>query len=199
VNNRPWQMALGLALLSLGCGHEDQRASAVPSATTSTQTRFRTSINIPERLTSVDVGGAGNGGVEQRVRCETCHAVRPPKPLPESMSALTEFHVGMRFTHGTLSCTACHAEGQPPKLKLATGEPLPTASALQLCAQCHGPQYRDYEHGAHGGMNGYWDTSAGNRTRNHCVDCHDPHTPQVEAVSPKPPPRDRFLNQGETH
>jgi formate-dependent nitrite reductase cytochrome c552 subunit len=65
--------------------------------------------------------------------------------------------------------------------------------AMQLCAQCHGPQFRDYTHGSHGGMQGHWDLSRGPRLRNHCVDCHDPHTPQFQPSNPVLPPADRLL------
>lgn len=78
-------------------------------------------------------------------------------------------------------------------LHLATGEQVPMLQAIRLCAQCHGTQWRDYQRGAHGGMFGYWDLSRGSRTRNHCVDCHDPHTPKFVGGRPVLPPRDRFL------
>ena len=71
------------------------------------------------------------------------------------------------------------------------------------CAQCHGPQYRDYRHGAHGGMRGHWDLSRGPRERNHCVACHDPHAPAFGQFEPVPGPRDRFTGaaapHGDTH
>jgi hypothetical protein len=71
--------------------------------------------------------------------------------------------------------------------------------AMTLCAQCHGPQFRDYQNGSHGGMNGHWDLSRGPRLRNHCVDCHDPHVPQVLPVHPAPGPKDRFFGPGAKH
>jgi formate-dependent nitrite reductase cytochrome c552 subunit len=62
---------------------------------------------------------------------------------------------------------------------------------MQLCAQCHGPQYRDYRHGAHGGMAGHWDLAKGGRVRNNCIDCHDPHSPKYPTVRPAGGPLDR--------
>ena len=59
---------------------------------------------------------------------------------------------------------------------------------MTLCAQCHGPQFRDYQHGAHGGMTGYWDLTKGGRMRNNCIDCHDPHAPKYPTVTPGPRP-----------
>ncbi|MEN9577051.1 MAG: hypothetical protein RJA70_60 [Pseudomonadota bacterium] len=136
---------------------------------------------------------------DERVACELCHSLRPTKPLPKNMEELKEFHLGMQFKHGTLPCTSCHSAGQPPRLHLASGAALEMVDAMQLCAQCHGTQFRDYTHGAHGGMNGHWDTTQGPRLRNHCVDCHDPHRPQIQAVHPAPAPRDRFFGKGLVH
>jgi hypothetical protein len=67
---------------------------------------------------------------------------------------------------------------------------------MALCAQCHGTQKRDYDHGAHGGMRGYWDLKRGPRERNHCVSCHDPHAPKFGTFMPVHPPKDRFLQRG---
>ncbi|MFT7633353.1 MAG: formate-dependent nitrite reductase cytochrome c552 subunit, partial [Mariniblastus sp.] len=66
---------------------------------------------------------------------------------------------------------------------------------MTLCAQCHGPQMTDYEHGAHGGMNGHWDLNRGPQTKNNCVDCHQPHAPKFPKMQPTFKPRDRFLKQ----
>ena len=62
-----------------------------------------------------------------------------------------------------------------------------------------GPQRRDYDHGAHGGMQGYWDLRRGPRTRNHCVECHDVHSPAFGAFRPMPAPRDRFTHREAGH
>jgi hypothetical protein len=132
-----------------------------------------------------------------RLTCASCHSLRAPRALPEKPSDLREFHTGLTFNHGELRCTSCHAEGQPPRLHLANGEPLAVRESLALCAQCHGPQWRDYQHGAHGGMRGSWDLSRGGRERNHCIDCHDPHAPAFVGGAPVLPPRDRFLTSGE--
>ncbi len=154
-------------------------------------------VHQSPRLSGVDVGRDDSRGEPIRVRCETCHSMRKDAPMPTRMASLSEFHSGLTFAHGTIECSSCHAVGQPPQLRLASGELVPVRDALRLCAQCHGPQFRDYQHGAHGGMTGYWDVTRGERVRNHCVDCHDPHVPQITPVVPVPPPRDRFFSKGE--
>lgn len=158
-------------------------------------------IRQPARLGRVRLGapprapGAAQSSGGLPVKCETCHALRPPAPLPESMLELDQFHQGLELQHGSLRCAACHTEKDSTTLHLADGRKLRAGQAMELCRQCHGPQYRDYEHGAHGGMTGYWDLTRGPRVKNHCVDCHDPHAPQIRQVIPAPPPRDRFFGQ----
>lgn len=213
-----WDRSLLLRLLALvllvACNRRTVERMAEPTATR-TQA-FTVTIHEPSRLQRLSLGSlhvADQGqsslqhpsttatapGRANAVNCETCHSLRTQNTLPESMQELDEFHQGIVLNHGALRCAACHASGQPPRLHLADGQMLERADALLLCRQCHGPQYRDYEHGAHGGMSGYWDLSKGPRTRNHCVDCHDPHWPAIQQVLPAPGPRDRFFYDAPRH
>jgi len=178
------------ALTLVGC---NQSPSTRPTPITAGSDLHPTVINEPDRLTSIETGTPDPRGVPTRVACRTCHSLRQSNPLPNSMDKLTTFHQHIAFNHGDSTCSSCHVEGQHDRIHLANGTVLPLTEALSLCKQCHGPQYRDYSHGSHGGMNGYWDRRRGPRTRNHCVDCHDPHAPQIPMVMPAPPPRDRFL------
>lgn len=146
-----------------------------------------------ERLGSVPTGKQDALGRPQRVACVSCHSQRKDAALPSSAEELDEFHTGLRVTHGELTCGSCHDGQETHELRLASGEVLPGTEAMQLCAQCHGPQTRDYKRGSHGGMNGYWDLSRGDRRRNHCVNCHDPHAPAYQGGLPVLPPKDRFF------
>jgi hypothetical protein len=47
-------------------------------------------------------------------------------------------------------------------------------------------------------MNGHWDLTRGGRTRNTCINCHDPHAPAFPLVMPVLPPRDRVSVQKST-
>ena len=127
------------------------------------------------------------------VGCATCHTTRPANKQNRSTEDLDQFHQGLKLNHGQLACVACHdSQGGYAGLHLADGTTLAFADSMQLCAQCHGPQFRDYQHGSHGGMNGYWDRTRGPRERNHCLHCHDSHAPQIAVVQPVAGPRDRF-------
>jgi formate-dependent nitrite reductase cytochrome c552 subunit len=150
---------------------------------------------VPARLTGVETGATDALGRPVRVACATCHALRRPDALPASTAELDEFHQGLTFAHGELTCATCHVIGDQTTLHLADGREIAMTEAMQLCRQCHGTQGRDYDHGAHGGMTGHWDLSVGGRVRNHCIDCHDAHAPQFQASRPVLPPRDRGMTR----
>jgi formate-dependent nitrite reductase cytochrome c552 subunit len=147
---------------------------------------------MPDGPPVVNTGSVDAAGRPVTISCGTCHTTNAPNPQARLGTDLTRFHQGLKSAHGNLACVACHnpAEGYG-SLRLADGASLPYPEVMQLCAQCHGPQYRDYQHGSHGGMTGHWDLTRGGRLRNNCVDCHDPHAPKYPTVRPADGPRDR--------
>ncbi len=159
----------------------------------SKQSKFQIIIRKPDGPPRIDLGMIDSNGEPVTGACSTCHTTRPADQANRSVADLTEFHQELTFTHGNVSCLSCHNPENYDTLRLADGSAVEYAEVMTLCAQCHGPQTRDYHHGAHGGMNGYWDLSLGPRTRNNCVDCHAPHAPSFPAMQPTFKPRDRFL------
>lgn len=181
----------------VACGHRDQPQSlqTAPSAG-ATGAVF---IHEPPKLTSIETDKVDSLGNPIRVACVTCHTLRTPTKLPDGPDELNEFHKGMTFQHGSNTCSSCHVVGAQDSLRLADGQLIPMREAIRLCGQCHGSQLRDYKMGAHGGMNGHWDLASGDRVRNHCVDCHDPHAPKFVPSTPVLPPRDRKLGPAIPH
>lgn len=152
-------------------------------------------IHVPDglgRLRATLPMAAPGAGREVVVACKTCHG-GAAAIATRAQTGNDRFHTNVELAHGTLECLACHDARDRDRLHLADGRPIAFDEVVTLCAQCHGPQYRDYTRGSHGGMNGYWDLRRGPRTRNSCVDCHAPHTPAYRAVIPVFPPRDRYL------
>lgn len=188
----PLPLATLVAWLAACSSKDPPQTFAAPSASSGAPAGT-TSIHVPEKLESIETGQLDPSGKPQRIACVTCHTVRTPEKLPESPGELVRFHQGLVFKHGTLRCASCHLVGPQDSLRLADGSKIPNRDAMLLCGQCHGPQLRDYQHGAHGGMNGYWDLGKGNRVRNHCVDCHDPHFPRFLPTNPVLRPADRLL------
>lgn len=136
-----------------------------------------------------------SGRAPTEVACTTCHSTRTPQLAQRDSVQLDEFHQGLQKQHGTLSCLSCHNADNYDTLRLADGTPVAFENTMQLCAQCHGPQFRDYTNGSHGGMNGYWDLKRGPRTRNACNVCHDPHSPAYPQLIPVFPPKDVQLRK----
>ena len=134
-------------------------------------------------------------GSSVTVACSTCHTTRPPNHQNKTVKTLDEFHSGMAFSHGTVSCLSCHNPNDYDSLQLADGSRVDFTDVMTLCGQCHGPQMKDYEHGVHGGLNGYWDLTRGPQQKNNCVDCHNPHAPQFPKMQPTFKPKDRFLEK----
>jgi hypothetical protein len=158
-----------------------------------TRTNHPVVIRKPLRTPVVFTGVTNLHGQPVAVACSTCHTTTKANPQISRSEDLDEFHQGLKFAHGAVSCLSCHNEKNYDALHLANGMSLAYENVMNLCAQCHGPQFRDYRNGSHGGMNGYWDLKAGGRTRNNCVDCHDPHAPAYVPVMPvfKPLPGER--------
>ncbi|GAB4194525.1 MAG: hypothetical protein Kow00105_08760 [Phycisphaeraceae bacterium] len=172
--------------------HSEKDSQADPTQAAPAST-FPVEIRHPDGPPMVDTGVTDEHGRPVLANCTTCHTTKAPNPRIADGSELKDFHQGLVTQHGGRTCLSCHNPEDYNTLKLADGKPLPYAQVMTLCAQCHGPQYRDYQHGSHGGMNGYWDLTQGPRTRNNCIDCHDPHAPQYPTFRPVLPPNDRFL------
>ncbi len=146
-------------------------------------------VGAPQTPTVLaDLSETGEGPKE--VACATCHTTRSPQIEQRFADGLDEFHQDLEVRHGSLSCLSCHNADNYDTLKLADGSPIDFENTMQLCAQCHGPQHRDYQNGSHGGMTGYWDLSRGPRSRNACTVCHDAHSPAYPQFMPIFPPKD---------
>jgi formate-dependent nitrite reductase cytochrome c552 subunit len=156
-------------------------------------TRFPVTINQPAGPPTIDTGKLDVMGRPILANCTTCHTTKVPNPRLNNGADLKDFHLGLTTNHGDRSCLSCHNPDDYNQLRLADGQPVMFKEVMTLCAQCHGPQYKDYQNGAHGGMTGYWDLTRGPRARNNCIDCHDPHAPQYPKFMPVLRPNDRFL------
>lgn len=168
-------------------------AQAPPSVVrTNTASLHPVTIRPAASAPRVNTGRTNYLGQAATVGCATCHTTTKPNLDTHSSAELDEFHQGLKFNHGNLACLSCHNVQNYDTLHLATGKPVEFANVMTLCAQCHGTAMRDYERGSHGGMNGYWDLTKGPRTRNNCVNCHDPHSPKYPQAMPVFAPRDRL-------
>lgn len=133
------------------------------------------------------------------IACSTCHSIRKPNFENTQSSSLNEFHQGLIVSHGKLACYACHHPDDADSLRSADGKRVSYPNVMTLCSQCHAQQADSYAHGAHGGMNGYWDLTRGPQIKNNCIDCHDPHAPSYPKMIVDFKPHDRFLEEQDSH
>lgn len=167
-------------------------SSAEGSFTRSTTDIYPVIIRKPTGPPRIELAGTDPQGRSGSVACSTCHAVRKPNIENVSAATLDEFHQGMSFNHGKITCYACHNPGDADSLHLADGTLVTYPNVMTLCSQCHGPQATAFAHGAHGGMNGHWDLTRGPQMKNNCIDCHDPHAPNYPKMIVGFKPKDRF-------
>jgi len=153
---------------------------------------FPVNVRAPSGPPRIELTGMDPQGRSGSVACSTCHAVRKPNTENVSAETLDEFHQGMTFNHGTITCYACHNPGDADSLRLANGTSVSYQNVMTLCSQCHGRQATAFSHGAHGGMSGHWDLTRGPQMKNNCIDCHDPHEPSYTKMIVGFKPKDRF-------
>lgn len=185
--------------LGAGCANSGGEAAAPGDIQASDAPRFATEVELPQRDLGFRTGKFDRDGHPVIVGCVTCHRLIGANKDNTLAEQLSRFHVGAKVTHGNLTCRSCHNPPRYDEFKLVTGRTVPYAEVMELCGQCHSRQRADYEHGAHGGMAGYWDLTRGPRQRNHCIHCHRPHDPRFRQVRPAPRPRYRGLEESTVH
>ncbi|NOZ82876.1 MAG: hypothetical protein GXN98_03550 [Euryarchaeota archaeon] len=121
-------------------------------------------------------------------RCTVCHAQLVPNPNPRDLSgapAEPNHRFELKHGGGRFWCLTCHSAVNRDMLKLSNGTQIPFSSAPQLCGQCHGTIYRDWEERIHGRWVGEIDSP---RPGAICTDCHNPHDPEFKPIEPEKPP-----------
>jgi len=119
--------------------------------------------------------------------CNACHGIFPSvdKP-PEQLS----YHRNIALDHGMNDrCLNCHARDDHERFALHDGSLVGFDDAPLLCAKCHGPTYRDWQVGVHGKTTGSWLRESPDFRRLSCVECHDPHKPAFDPMTPLPAPK----------
>jgi hypothetical protein len=124
--------------------------------------------------------------------CMECHEIIDPNP---ERRALEEFHEEILLNHDEENrwCLDCHDADNRDVLRLASGKTIPFEESYRLCAQCHGPKFRDWKAGVHGKRMGRWDGKE--RSYLLCVHCHNPHDPKYPHIAPMAKPESPELTR----
>jgi hypothetical protein len=119
--------------------------------------------------------------------CSDCHKILPPWAQATVRTAVQ--HQEIVLDHGINTwCLSCHHPENRDAFVDDRGGEIPWDQPQRLCRKCHGPVFRDWQNGAHGRTNGYWNKAQGEQSRRKCIECHDPHQPPFPAMHPAPGP-----------
>ena len=127
--------------------------------------------------------------------CLGCHEKDDPPVVKydeHQKIIVPEEHENIILGHGSHgrnnNCYNCHNEANLATLSARDSQELTFAQSSHICGSCHGPTIRDWDSGAHGRTNGYWDRTLGPAVKKDCVNCHDPHHPKFPGRKPAPGP-----------
>ncbi len=177
-----WWIGPGLLALAGWLATEPPRA-AVPIVATAAVTRDRIDPS-PLRRMQTDPPSVVIGGYLHH--CNDCH--RLFESAAERQGPLAQ-HTEVVLNHGMNDrCFNCHDRKDRQRLTCRDGRMIPFSQVADLCAQCHGTTYRDWQKGMHGKTLGSWDASTGRQHRLVCTECHNPHAPAYERIAPLPAP-----------
>lgn len=123
--------------------------------------------------------------------CGDCHQhfSVPESPSGGQQRRLVAEHTQIDLDHGSNDrCLNCHRRENVGGFADHDGSEIPYSKSEDLCRKCHGPKFRDFRAGIHGGTSGYWNGSADASPRATCIGCHDPHSPRFKPIKPAPGP-----------
>lgn len=106
-----------------------------------------------------------------------------PGPILDCLSCheqTLEYHDALGAENS--ACWTCHDPADMSKLRLSSGTQLPLWESNELCGQCHQVRYDTWQKGTHG--------FSGTVAAGKCVNCHDPHQPQISLLGITKPPHE---------
>lgn len=166
----------------------------LPSAPTPVVTPAQITI-APPRTALGDPPIVTIGGYAQR--CNACHKLFKTRDHPDRPRVQ---HLNITLRHGLNNrCLNCHDRENRERLTLRNGDTVIFPEVAMLCAQCHGPVYRDWTRGAHGKTLGAWSPEVGQQRKLICTECHDPHSPAYPPYVPLPGPHTLRLGSHSAH
>ena len=116
--------------------------------------------------------------------CTKCHEKLKPFGIKETGE---KTHKNLTFQHmeEIRECTFCHSIIDPDRLHLLNGERITYDQVPDLCGQCHGERFNEWNMGLHGEESGTWN---GPRSSLSCTECHRAHSPRFPKLEAKRAP-----------
>ena len=187
-----WSSVVVLLLLISSCKHkEDEYHSITDKIKAESKNYHGTSISsekFTDHIDKIEISSDGKTfyipdrkGKITSFACTECHS----KPLQKMQSKdIKKAHWNIKINHASkevMNCVTCHNSKNMDNLQSLTGSKIDFNRSFNLCSQCHQKQHKDWAGGAHGKRIGGW---AKPRVSLTCVNCHNPHSPAIDAKWP---------------
>ncbi len=119
--------------------------------------------------------------------CTQCHRTFSRNTTSLETAGFKKDHPEFEMQHmkNPKGCILCHAQSSPNHLVALDGRLLKVDETPQLCGQCHGPIFFDWQSGLHGKLTG---KGTEREHRLLCFECHNPHKPKFKIMKAEPPP-----------
>jgi len=188
-----WSLAIGFAIVAAAL-FASPRLAPVPLEPAAVIDRAAL-VPGPRRVAMSDPPHLMVEGMPEN--CNACHQIfRSSHPG----GAPLNYHQEVRLNHGLNNrCGNCHDADNRERLTLRDGATVLFSETPQLCSQCHGTVYRDWQRGTHGKTLGSWITGSREQLRLNCNQCHDPHAPKYPAYPPLPGPETLRMGDQQAH
>lgn len=183
---------LFLVSISFSCKHHENEYHSITDKIKAESKNYRgTSISSEDYIGDIETMEITEGEhtflIPERksqiksYNCTECHT----KPLEQMQTNdIKRAHWDIDLIHAneiTMNCVTCHNGNDMDNLKSITNKSIDFNKSYQLCNQCHTKQFEDWKGGAHGKRIGGWAPPRASLT---CVNCHNPHKPQIESRWP---------------
>ena len=97
-------------------------------------------IKRPAGTPKVAMGLTNFHGQPVMASCSSCHATTRPNIETRTTAELDQFHQGLKYVHGNLTCLSCHNANNYDTLRMADSRTVEFTDVMTLCSQCHGSQ-----------------------------------------------------------
>jgi len=131
---------------------------------------------------------------ERKFPCMQCHDNWSTKTSKRQLK-MNHADVVLKHDEKQRWCLDCHDAQNRNQLRLLNQDRIDFDRSYDLCGQCHGTIFRDWQAGVHGKRIGNWN---GTKLYRLCVHCHDPHQPTYAPVKPEPKPLSPALIKAHT-
>lgn len=177
---------------SISCNHHDHNANSVVNQIKKGEKAYSgVSVSSDKYTVGIKKHEVEIDGKQFHIRerqsqitsfpCSDCHSV----PVSQiQVEGNKKAHWDIKLNHASkdvMDCMTCHTENDMNMLHTGTNKPIKFNDSYKMCGQCHSPQYKDWQGGAHGKQVESW---APPRVSNTCTDCHNPHAPRFETRMP---------------